>query len=189
MEKKRVFLAVPFSPEEYKKIQGYLTDVKKRLRYQARWVEPENLHLTVVFLGGLTPAEIKIVEEEAGRIISSTESFSFEFGEITWGPSPERARMVWLRGKFSSEGDSLKERLIQSLRSRNLDSRFDSRRLLPHINLARLKKPLNKPFFLNQKVSLSLEVKRIGLWESKLSSKGANYSPLRSFCLKRGELV
>ena len=181
---KRIFLAVPLGLDKYKGIEKVLEKLRKKIGHQARWVKPENLHLTIVFFGNLNLEEFKKIEEVINKVTSLEKAFVLKFNRIEWGPSLESARMIWLRGQFSEGGNSLKKKIIESLEKNGLKINFDSRRLLTHITLARLRGRLKSPPFIREEVNFNLKVESVELWESKLSNKEANYFSLRSFPLR-----
>ena len=61
-----------------------------------RWVAPQNVHLTLKFLGDVSPANL---EQLAGTLkveAASHEMFSMSVGGLGAFPNPRRARVIWI---------------------------------------------------------------------------------------------
>lgn len=186
--KKRVFLAIPFldsvKEEEKENFLKIFRSLKKELSKKLsniRWVKEGNLHLTLLFLGGLSLNEIESLNKEVEKLAKESKKFELALKEIKWGPSERRARMVWLSGGRSFEAESLKKSIESALLKEGIGFRIEKRPFLAHVTLARIKPELSRPFNIKREALFSLDVKRVELWESRLSRKGAEYYVLRSF--------
>lgn len=74
MTVKRCFIAIEI-PE---KIKNKLADIQQRLKSwpaRVKWVEEENLHLTLKFLGDLRPEQIEIVGKQLEPIGKQSRAF------------------------------------------------------------------------------------------------------------------
>ena len=63
----RLFIAVNFPFEIKKGIGSFIQDLRK-VRSDMKWVEPENLHLTVQFIGNVSENEVPAVTAALNRV-------------------------------------------------------------------------------------------------------------------------
>lgn len=90
--------------------------------------------------------------------------------------------MIWTEFKENSDFADLYHSLHQNL-SDHLPNTGSHKDPIPHITLARLKCFSKDPFVEIKELPEPLIVNKIELWESKLSSAGSQYFPVKSFIL------
>lgn len=61
-----------------------------------RWVAPDNLHLTLKFLGEITEAQVSRATEAAHEAAQSAAPFAITLEGLGAFPSPRRPRVVWV---------------------------------------------------------------------------------------------
>ena len=175
----RAFVAIEISKEikaEIFKIQNLL----KTVGLEAKWVKPENIHLTVAFLGSIDDrqaAAIKEILTPASQFIEKP--INLQLGQISAFPSASRARVIFL--DLSGETEKAKTSAAQ-IRSELKKKKiwFDEKSFVPHLTFARLKKPQNLSSLI-EKVpieKISFEVKEFSLYQSRLSPSGSIYTKL-----------
>ena len=125
----RLFIAVEL-PEAAK--QG-LTRIQESLkrscpRCPARWVSPENTHLTLNFLGDVDASRLPDVKEAVTQTSTAFEGFELALGDVGAFPSLERPRVLWV----GMRGDM--NRLTLSA----LGFAPEARPFSPHLTLARV---------------------------------------------------
>jgi 2'-5' RNA ligase len=122
----RLFIAINFDPATKDK----LLDVQRRLRASAtgNFTRPENLHLTVAFLGevGETAAVKRAVSD---RFVQPVE---LEFDRV----GTFRRDLYWVGVKPGPAMDDLYRGLVEDLRRAGFSGDWPDR-LVPHITLAR----------------------------------------------------
>ena len=185
--KKRVFLAVPLEKSIAFSLRKGIAKFKKKTRKISsliRWLPEENFHLTIIFFGYLSLSEIDIVREEAKKIFANQEIFNLLFERICFAPEKKFAKMIWWKGKESLELEKIRKELTGKLLNRGMSFSTNNRPLVPHITLARLKKILPGAPDISEEFNQEFSVKKIDLFESKLSPQGARYYLLESFPLK-----
>ncbi|UCH22431.1 MAG: RNA 2',3'-cyclic phosphodiesterase [Deltaproteobacteria bacterium] len=73
-----------------------IQEVVKAYNFNIRWVRPENIHLTLKFLGNINPADIEII----GRVMDDTAEpyapFSLKAKGIGVFPGLKRPRVIWI---------------------------------------------------------------------------------------------
>lgn len=185
MDKIRAFLAAPISDE----VRDYLKKIilkMKRKTIDWRWVNYENLHITLKFLGYCNNEQILDVQRTVSKCTKNIQSFSYELSGLGAFPNEKNARVLWA-GIKDEEKNFIK---IYKLLERNLAKRgFEKERrdYSPHITIARSKRRQNIRNFLSE---LDLEKfenpplqlnDRITLYKSVLSPQGASYYIIKEF--------
>lgn len=179
----RLFVAIDIDAAARASIVGE----QQRLRARAeggsvlRWVKPEQLHITLVFLGEVDEARADAVIEAYGAP-AAVAPFDLAFRGV--GVFPERGapRAVWIG---IAEGESELSGLQRLLAARALELGvvLDSRPFRPHLTLGRWKasRPSDRHRLLGRGPSGTIarvHVTCATLYRSHLSSAGPAYTPL-----------
>ena len=177
MEGRRVFVALPAGPElieaagEFRRAHAGL---------KARWVTPENLHLTMVPPWQCldVAAACQSLRDEAAR----QSPFEVVFERVTFGPDPRRPRLVWATGKAPAGMPEFAQSLLaatgapgeprESFLLHLTIARFNSRDLDAMVS-RKLREPVAWPATLDA----------LCLYESRLKPGGAEYRELCRFRL------
>lgn len=183
MRKKRVFIAINLPPELKEKLLAFQ---KEWTHWPLRLVNPDNLHITLAFLGYLSEAEISEVSQACQKTALKYQAFDLSLDRICLGPSQRQPRMIWAQGKASPQLAGLKSDLDQALLNLSFSKRLrlrPERQFRVHITLARLffKKPQ-----LNKEINFIFPVRFIEMMESRLDYSGAKYFVLESIALGQG---
>ena len=153
------------------------------------WVAPENLHVTVKFLGNVDEARVQSVIDALRTAVRGHAPFDLEVGGLGAFPSATRARVLWagLIGGTTPLGAlaaSVEDALAQ------LGFPREDRPFSPHITLARVREPRRSPELAEALGVTSgrrfgqVAVPDIALMRSDLSPRGARYSTLASIALR-----
>jgi len=149
-----------------------------------KWVEPENLHLTLKFLGDVPLTETARICEAIGKAAAEVEPFEIELAGAGAFPSASRPRTIWL----GAMGD---ERPIRELaegvekRLQKLGFRREARRFEVHLTLGRIRKPGPGVKRLGELLGEladypagTVRVSEVVLFSSQLTPTGPIYQPL-----------
>ncbi|MEM3566416.1 MAG: RNA 2',3'-cyclic phosphodiesterase [Candidatus Bathyarchaeia archaeon] len=165
-----------------------ITDMQKRLAgtgADLKFVEPKNIHITVRFLGNITPNMIDRIFEGMQKV--QFVPFDVKIQGVGAFPDMRYPRVVWagirnganeLRGIFSQLEPYL----------RSLGFAPDPKGFSPHLTIARVKSGRNKAAlvkFLMENADYEFGVVRaecLRLKRSDLTPKGPIYSTLREYC-------
>lgn len=186
----RIFIAVNL-PEDIK--EQFLAQQKRLRNLPIRWVKKDNLHITLIFLGHLKDEEIAEVCKTTKETVQRTAPFSIKLKEVCYGPPGKTPpRMVWIVGENSLELAKLKDNLEKELLTTpNLNHlKTDIRAFSPHITLGRIRQwewcqiEPEERTVVEEKLSLSFDVRSIEVMESRLKRGGAEYIILEACPLK-----
>jgi len=154
------------------------------------WVVPENLHLTLKFLGGVEPPRLEGVAAALQATAAATTPF--ELGLLGLGafPSPTRPRVIWA-GAHTGGGAvaTLAARVDDALGP--LDFPREDRPFSAHVTLGRVREPRRDPALTvalaagAEKDFGRFRVEQMALMRSDLSPRGARYTLLASWPLGR----
>jgi 2'-5' RNA ligase len=175
----RLFIAIELS-EALKTALGKLrSDIPG-----ARWVPPEQIHLTLAFLGELD-------EETTDRLtleLAGIQAAGFELSLSGTGcfPNVRYPRVLWVGVKPQPLLTLLADKVNSAVTACNIP--LEERPFSPHITLARFKAPAAREVaaFLGQHRKVQFEpfsVTEFTLFQSKLTSHGALHAPVRNFPL------
>ncbi|KUK11714.1 MAG: 2',5' RNA ligase [Moorella sp. 60_41] len=183
----RLFVAITLSEEVNSRLAS-LQDELRTCGADVKWVERENLHLTLKFLGDLEPAEAL---EMAARIRQDTEGYGelvLHLKGIGVFPGWSRPRVIWVGLEPNPALTELHRRVEGAL----LPLGFVSEPFTPHLTLGRLRSMTNWPR-LEQRLRFRREenwgeerVKEIVLMQSRLTPRGPRYEVLETFTLTSG---
>jgi RNA 2',3'-cyclic 3'-phosphodiesterase len=172
----RAFLALELSGEireRLKVAQGILRTSTSRMTF----VEPENIHITVKFLGEVDERLLPRVMDAVRNVLFAP--FMVSVGNVTVN-NPKRPFTVWCSVRDAGKGEEL-FRLIEDALS-PLGFARETRRFTPHATLARIKDPDPSLFSviktLDAKTYGDCSISGIKLKKSILMPKGPVYEDI-----------
>lgn len=181
----RLFVALDV-PEQIKNtVSEGLKAAKERME-GIRWVKPENIHLTLKFIGGYEEEKLDKLVGEIHKIAQGTPGFRARLGGCGAFPSPARARVIWVDMREGGEEAAVIARSINS-RLGKLGVGKEKRPFRGHLTLGRLKRPKDCSGILEIMeeeleglADMPFDVREVVLYRSVLSPQGPTYIPLRS---------
>lgn len=184
----RTFIAVHIQPE--KKLSELFDELRNKLAdEQIRWVDANNLHLTLRFLGDTTIEQIEKVKQILKEIAEDFSSFEFELKGLGYFQNHGRPRVLFV----NIENDSAMKHLSAKIEERIPEAGFEceSRPFKAHLTLGRIKNIRNKPAFYSvvKKVETGLiqkvKVSEFIYYESILKPAGPVYKPIEILKLEK----
>lgn len=150
----------------------------------ARWVAPENLHITIRFIGELDRAGAEDVAEALAAL--SVPAFDIRLSDAGTFASGQRVRMIWAGVVPSEALVALKARVDAALARAGIEP--EERKFVPHVTLARLRdasfdEVARRVSEIAPQVAGCIAVEELVLFESHLGTKGAQYLPAAVFPL------
>jgi len=174
-------------------VRGRLAEEIARLRGLSRsvaWTVPENLHITLKFLGPIELTQRALVATALARLASSVPSFDITLRGLGAFPSLTRPRVIW--GGVDDAGAHALITLADSVERALTPLGFSAEeRFVPHVTLGRVRQPRRDPV-LTEALALAstrdfggVHVDRIALMRSALSPRGARHDELATWALSR----
>ena len=190
-EKIRSFIAIPISKPIKDTIQSITQILQQKCPSKSiKWVETNNIHLTIKFLGDSELISLNRLAKQIHNNLDKMKSFNLAFSKFGAFPSLRNPRVLWLGCQINEQITDL-YKLIDHICAEN---RFmsDSKPLSPHITIGRVKNPLSEKESLQlndvmtsfRTVDLgSQQINNFFLYKSVLKSGGPIYSPIDEFLL------
>jgi 2'-5' RNA ligase len=150
---------------------------------RVRWTKPENVHLTLKFLGDIREEALEQVRAALEKVCSEHAPFGVELTGLGAFPSARRARVLWMGvGAGFEELRSLASDLDAALVTLGFEP--EERPYTPHLTLGRIRgRPAS--FDLPPEAGGSrVPVRRVELVESTLAPEGAAYETVGAFALR-----
>lgn len=177
----RTFIALELS-EEIKEELGRLQDELKAADAEVKWVKPQNIHLTLKFIGNAEESKI----EEIKKILESisSQNHPFEISLFRPGAFPElnRPRVIWVGiDKGCAEVEKIAKIVSDELEKTGFPK--EERPFSAHLTLGRVKSGRNKARLKEKILSLetrptSSAINHITFFRSTLTPSGAIYTAL-----------
>jgi 2'-5' RNA ligase len=178
----RTFVAV-FPPPEVRR-KSLISARRLRPDDRVRWARPENVHLTLKFLGEVREEAIEGLCAALGEVCAGHAPFGVTLAGLGAFPSARRARILWADVGAGSDR-------LRSLAA-GIDSAFaplgferEKRPYVPHLTLGRVRGRPTSVDLPSDTEELEFVVRDVKLMESSLSTEGATYRTLETFALER----
>lgn len=148
----------------------------------ASWSRPENIHLTVKFLGNVDPQRVPVISAAAARVVKEFSPIQIEVGKTGVFPRPSRPQVLWVGINDQSGALANLHKQLQNEFAREGFPK-EERAFRPHLTIARIRKPHNSDRLAEAHLgmefsSVTIELSELILFRSELSSKGSKYTPI-----------
>lgn len=184
----RSFLAFEL-PEDIKTIVTRVSGEVRKSSLDVRWVRPESIHLTMVFMGDVQSEQIPSMGESVGAVCANHASFTISLKPMGCFPNSRNPRVVWLGIDGDLERMSRFKDDLQSALS-PFGIKEEERAFKPHLTLGRFKKPAKSPTELEQMLakyrelsSPACSLNELVFFRSDLKPGGAVYTEMSSWPL------
>jgi 2'-5' RNA ligase len=168
-------------------VRDHLAALIKDLRAHApqpRWVRPENLHLTLKFIGEVPATKLDAIRQ-ALSAVRSGQPVELQFRGLGFFPNEKYPRIFWANMEVSPNLKFLAADIDHALEKLGIP--HEPRPFTPHLTLARFQPPgltekLRAAVHENAARDFgALHATEFHLVESKLKPSGAEYTTLQSF--------
>ena len=184
----RVFCAIELPSLVREKISEHITRLQKAAPdSSASWVRPENVHLTLKFVGEIPLDRVKDLTQAAANAAAGFPRFEIVIGNTGSFPKHGTPRVLWLGiddylGKLEQLQGALDDECLR------LGFAKEERAFNPHLTIARGRKPQGaRALALAHKeigfVPTEVSVSELTVIRSELSSKGSNYTAISRHAL------
>ncbi|KPV58398.1 hypothetical protein QJ48_16650 [Paenibacillus sp. A3] len=131
----RLFVAVPAPPSVISTAESWVLRLKDQLTF-AKWVHPQDLHLTLQFLGDVERDRIERIAQAIGQAAAGAAPFSLHFQGLGVFGKPSAPSVLWagVQGEVEKLGQ-LQSRVEDAMKT--LGFAAENRPYKPHLTLAR----------------------------------------------------
>jgi len=182
----RLFIAIDL-PEYIKKEIGELLDILKKYDADIKWLPPENIHLTLKFLGATPESLVARIREALLPLVSSYEPFYITIQSTGVFPSKKYPRIIWIGIVDSDILKELRDRIEIAMSL--LGFLREDKKFHPHLTLGRVRTQrgmislMGELDLFHDKQFGSFRVDQVKLMKSELKQKGAEYTCLHTIPL------
>jgi RNA 2',3'-cyclic 3'-phosphodiesterase len=178
----RLFVAINFTSKDRQRM-GRAARKMREADLPVRWVDPDQIHLTLKFLGEVRPERVAPVRAAVARVAAKTQPFTMNMGGSGAFPTTRRPKVIWLGAQASPELRCLKHDLEWELAPLGFER--EVRAFHPHVTLGRAQPDARAGDFRGfeelvaaMDFGAEITVRSIDLMKSALSAKGARYEKL-----------
>ncbi len=189
----RTFIAIPLSPLVVTKLGNVQRALRRTCPEQAvSWVKPENIHLTLFFLGDIVPERRAPVEAALSVVARHVHPFTFSVQGMGAFPNLNRPRVIWVGIEEPTGQLALLHRAVNEAMA-NVGFQPEDRRFSPHLTLARIRQRASREEAqaMGEAVRRAevghlgdVTVEELVFFRSVLKSSGAEYTPLARFAIE-----
>ncbi|MCK5083321.1 MAG: RNA 2',3'-cyclic phosphodiesterase [Candidatus Omnitrophica bacterium] len=178
----RTFIAIPLDPQIRQTIAQAQNHLKE-LDCSIKWVDPENIHLTLKFLGEVKLKKIDAVKQALEDLLKSVKPLPIELTQLGAFPDVKRPRIIWVGLNDDTKAIS---QLVSALEETlgKIGFKKEGWPFSPHITIGRVRSPKNL-HLLSESISnyslpgyLKQTARNITLYKSILTPAGPVYEPL-----------
>jgi 2'-5' RNA ligase len=175
---KRLFAAIKIHPSA--SYISLFNEISSSLRHERiKWVEPENMHLTLKFFGETDEAKIPSICQAIETAVAQSKPFSLKIANTGVFGSHYDPKVLWFGIEKNNELENLGQDIFAELAKCGWEA--DRQNFVPHLTLGRIRKLKDKPLFQNiisQYNTIEIQeenVNEIILYESILRREGPLY--------------
>lgn len=164
-ENYRLFIAIELPSSLRLPVQSTLKALQQAVPANTvKWVQPDNMHLTLKFLGDVPTHQISAIENSLQTAAMSHLPFEIEVVGVGCFPNSSRPNVIWI-GINSAENHLTRLRDSVEQQIAPLGYPTEGREFSPHLTLGRLKRDLAKPIVtkIGQAVQ-GINVGKLGEW-------------------------
>lgn len=180
----RLFIAVGLPTSTQDSIQSFTLKLREAVGPDlVRWVAPHNVHLTLKFLGDVSPANLEAIQAMLGRQALQERGFSMSVGGLGAYPSIRRPRVIWIGLRAPEALRSLQQGLDTA--AEMLGFQKEQRPFSPHLTIGRVDQHASSDGLRDLRAKLEgtqideigiVSVNAIRLFRSELQPAGAVYT-------------
>lgn len=182
----RTFVALALDAPARAALASWMAEVRPVLP-GFRWTEPENLHLTLRFLGDTAPGALPRLCEALAAVAAGFPGFPLTLRGAGAFPHAGAPRVLWAGAEGGAVLPALQSRLEERVRA--LGWAADTKPFRPHVTLARARDPRPRADVAAALAPVRsrpwgiVAVEDVLLMQSTLTPAGPVYTPLARFPL------
>jgi 2'-5' RNA ligase len=184
----RCFIAIELSPDNQEKLNPIIKELKTS-GADVKWVKPENIHLTLIFLGHADAKQISEIEKILEATAKEFAKFEFQLSELGAFPKITSPRVIWVNAQ---EPIGIIKKIVSQLEEKleKLGFAKEDREFTPHITIGRVRSSRGRIYLKDKlettKISSAIiqQVDKITLFKSTLTPSGPIYEILNQASMK-----
>ncbi len=176
----RLFVGITIPKKQRARIDRAVRELRED-GLPVRWIDPDNFHITLKFLGEVRREAIPQIETALSRVGRSTTAFTTAFDGFGAFPTVRRPNVLWVGVDASPEFRCMKQDLEWALSEVGFET--ETRAFRPHITVGRAREEGGAGAFRDLDTRLAdlsfsdeIRVHALDLMRSHLSPAGASYS-------------
>jgi len=177
----RCFIAIDI-PQQIRGEIEELMELLKKHDTDVKWVLPDNIHITLKFLGNTSEAVVPRIRDSLSAILSSYEPFYIKIQGIGVFPNRKHPRVIWVGAEDSDVLKSLKREAEQAMVLFGYQK--EDKEFQPHLTLGRVRSQRGILGMMKDLDNFgdrnfgTFKVDGIRLMKSELKPRGAEYTCL-----------
>lgn len=184
MDNKRLFAAIRFYPDE--QFTDTYTHLKQALDHNIiKWVDIQNVHITLKFIGETIPDEIPALQEALSKACEGISPFELQIAKTGIFGSRYNPKVIW----FGIDENPMLMKLVKqvSFQLEEVGILGDRQNFVPHLTVGRIREIRDKNHFQQlmdcfRDLSLQKQViEGFDLYESILQREGPQYNVIESY--------
>jgi 2'-5' RNA ligase len=183
---KRTFLAIKVALTEENR--SFFSDLKLKFKDSfINWVNEENMHLTLFFLGDTSETQISPISRELTLLLAESKPFSITLKGFGIFKNVHDPKVLWIGIEQSEILYDMKNLVDKAMINSGFE--VDNKVFKPHLTLGRIKNLTNKSALIEwiekyrDHFFQDVLVNEIIFYESILSPKGPVYKVMKTFKL------
>jgi 2'-5' RNA ligase len=190
----RSFIAIELPKNIHQQLDHMISQLKSPRTSAVRWVPAHNIHLTIKFLGDVSPTNMQLLMDMLKAEVSQLQTFNIRVAGLGAYPTPKRPRVLWV----GVEAPPLLTSLVHLVEAETVKLGYlsEDRAFSPHLTLGRVSQNAT-PDQVHQIAEAlagmqvgelgTTEVREVVLFKSDLHPSGAEYTPLLKVLLQNGK--
>jgi len=186
----RAFIAINIDPRIIREISAAIVQLRLAIP-EVRWVAPDNIHLTLKFLGDIEPSQVDPIANALEQALKLFPRFTINAKGLGVFPDEKRPRVLWvgLEGIHLAALASTVETALEPL-----GFEPEPRGFKPHLTVGRWRQSAKAPAGFGEELGRwrahafgQFDVTDIILFQSMLRPQGAIHQPLKTIALGNRE--
>ncbi len=184
----RVFVALDIPDEVRNAIRSFISKLEKSCP-RARWAGVEGMHVTLKFIGEVSPEKVGRIQAELATV-RSAQPVEMSFRDVGFFPNQRHPRVFWAGITATPNLTELATEVERGMESLGIPR--EQRPFRPHLTLARFKSEeglerLCEALRNFKSVEFgSTRTRELHLYQSQLKPRGAEYTRLATFSFAPG---
>ncbi len=182
---KRTFIAIKILPDK-NLLNAYNEIINSFENDKIKWVEPDNFHITLKFLGDTQDIDIQNIAKDL-EIIGRHKEFPISIENFGVFPNIRSPRVFWFGVKNFLPLEKIKNEIDNIVQKYGFAT--DTKKFKPHLTIARPKfindRKIIEKFIekYQNKTIQEAKIDKIIFYESTLTRQGAIYTPIKTINL------